>query len=188
MHDILEGSLQYEVKELLKYLVKEKGLTIDTLNTRIELFPYVHPDKNNKPSPISADTLKCNHHSLKQTGKLFTCTCMSILYVCMYLMYIVYYIHIHVASKMWCLGRLLPLIIGDLVPEGDEKWELFLQLLTIVDYVFAPKTTSEVVAYVRLLIQYHHTKFTSLYPDCSVLPKMHYMVHIPSWMERYESC
>ena len=98
-------------------------------------------------------------------------------------MYIVYYIH--TASKMWCLGRLLPLIIGDLVPEGDEKWELFLQLLTIIDYVFAPKTTSEVVAYVRLLIKYHHTKFTLLYPDCSILPKMHYMVHIPSWMERY---
>ena len=73
MHDILEGSLQYEVKELLKYLMKEKGLTVDTLNTRIELFPYVHPDKDNKPSPISLDTLKCSHHSLKQTGTLLTC-------------------------------------------------------------------------------------------------------------------
>ena len=62
----------------------------------------------------------------------------------------------HVASKMWCLGRLLPLIIGDLVPEDDEKWELFLQL-TIIDYVFAPKTTSKVVAYVRLLmVEWEH--------------------------------
>ena len=86
---------------------------------------------------------------------------------------------------MLCLGRLLPLIIGDLVPEGDEKWELFLQLLTIIDYVFAPKTTSDIVAHVRMLINYHHTKFTLLYPECSIIPKLHYMVHIPSWMERY---
>ena len=70
MHDILEGSLRYEVKELLKYLMKDKGLGVDILNTRIELFPYVHLDKDNKPSPISSDTLKCGHNSLKQTGRL----------------------------------------------------------------------------------------------------------------------
>ena len=99
---------------------------------------------------------------------MYICTCT----------YIHNYICFFTAAKMWCLARLLPLIIGDVVPEDDERWKLFLQLLTIIDYVFAPKTTSEIVAYVRVLIQYHHTKFTLLYPDCSVIPKMHYMVHI----------
>ena len=89
-----------------------------------------------------------------------------------------------VHTKMWCLGRLLPLIIGDLVPEGDKKWELILQVFTINDYMFAPKTTSDIVAHVRLL-KYHHTKLTLLYPECLVIPKLHYMVHIPLWMERY---
>ena len=74
MHDILEGVLQYEVKELLKYLIKEKCFTLDTLNTRIELFPYVQPEKNNKPIPISSETLKSSHHNLKQTG-VFLCVC-----------------------------------------------------------------------------------------------------------------
>ena len=93
-------------------------------------------------------------------------------------------VHCDVASKMWCLGRLLPLMIGDLVSEDDETWELFLLLLTIMDYVFAPKASGDSVAYVRMLINDHHAKFRELYPECSVIPKMHYMVHIPSWMER----
>ncbi len=86
---------------------------------------------------------------------------------------------------MWCLARYLPLIIGDLVPEDDEKWNLFLMLLTIVDYVFAPRTTPDVIAYVRFLINQHHTEFRRLYPDCVMIPKQHYMVHIPEWMERW---
>ena len=39
---------------------------------------------------------------------------------------------------MWCLGRLLPVMLGECVPKEDEKWECFLLLLTIVDYIFAP--------------------------------------------------
>ena len=39
MHDILEVSLQYEVKELLKYLVRDKELiTLDNFNRKILLF------------------------------------------------------------------------------------------------------------------------------------------------------
>ena len=58
-------------------------------------------------------------------------------------------------------------------------------LLTIIDYVFAPRASLDDVAYVRLLIRDHHTKFKLLYPDSPIIPKMHYMVHIPVWMERY---
>ena len=75
-------------------------------------------------------------------------------------------------------------MIANLIPEDDQRWELFLLLLTIVDYVFAPRTSLDVVAYVRVLINDHHTKFCQLYPECTITPKMHYMIHIPVWMER----
>ena len=75
-------------------------------------------------------------------------------------------------------------MIGNRVPEDDSKWELFLDLLTILDYVFAPSTNLDIVAYVRLLIGYHLTRFRELYPDCTIIPKQHYMIHIPEWMER----
>ena len=71
------------------------------------------------------------------------------------------------------------------MPENDDKWKLFLHFLSILDYVFAPTTNSDIIAYVRVLIGQHLTRFRELYPDCSILPKQHYMVHIPQWMEKY---
>ena len=77
-------------------------------------------------------------------------------------------------------------MIGEYIPEGNEKWQLFLTMLTIIDYVFAPKTTSDIVAYERTLINDYLTEFKRLYPDCNIIPKQHYMVHIPEWIERYK--
>ena len=56
MHDILEGSLQYEVEELLKYFVNTKNyFTLDELNNKINEFPYVLTNKatNNCPNCAS---------------------------------------------------------------------------------------------------------------------------------------
>ena len=47
---------------------------------------------------------------------------------------------VSLASQMWLLGRILPLIIGEHVPEDDERWMLFLRLMVIVNILFAPST------------------------------------------------
>jgi hypothetical protein len=39
------------------------------------------------------------------------------------------------ASQMWCLGRYLPIIIGDVIPEGYMYWEYYLTHLDIMDEV-----------------------------------------------------
>ena len=46
--------------------------------------------------------------------------------------------YIHIAAQMWCLARMLPLIMGDLIPENDTYWDNFLQLLKFEEIVFAP--------------------------------------------------
>ncbi len=66
MHDILDGALQYEIKELLKSLVSRKFLNLEDLNQRIELFPYDPCDSVNKPSPIN--NLSSSDHHLRQSG------------------------------------------------------------------------------------------------------------------------
>ena len=38
----------------------------------------------------------------------------------------------YTASQMWCLGRMLPFLIGDKIPEEDEHWEHYLLLLSIL--------------------------------------------------------
>lgn len=56
------------------------------------------------------------------------------------------------ASQAWCLGRFLPLLVGDLVPEGDDKWANYLDLLTILDYIFAPITTQDKCEYLKMML------------------------------------
>ena len=85
---------------------------------------------------------------------------------------------------MWLLARILPILIGDCVDEDDGHWQLYLQLMEIVDILFCPKTTHDHAAYVASLINDHHTIFLELYPGHSIIPKLHFMVHMPKFMIR----
>ncbi len=72
MHDILEGSAQYEVKELLKYLRANENIpvTVEYINDQIQHFPYAPPDIRDKPSAISDVFYRSSNHSLKQKGMI----------------------------------------------------------------------------------------------------------------------
>ena len=83
---------------------------------------------------------------------------------------------------MWLLARILPLVIGDMVPEDDERWLNFLKMMEIVDILFSPRVTEDDAAYLAALISDHHEEFVRLYPEWSVIPKMHFMVHMPRLM------
>ena len=86
---------------------------------------------------------------------------------------------------MWCLGRLLPLMIAVDIPLHDQHWECFLLMMTIVDYVFAPVTSSDLLDYIREVIETHHHLFKELHPTSSFIPKLHYIIHIPDWIAKY---
>ena len=74
---------------------------------------------------------------------------------------------------------LLPLIIGDKIPEDNTKWECYLLLLEVIKMCTAKVTSAEARDYVKALIEYHHRLFKLCYPTSSFTPKMHYMVHFP---------
>ena len=68
------------------------------------------------------------------------------------------------------------------MPEDDERWSNFLRMLDIVDILFCPRITEDDAAYRASLISDHHKEFCYLYPSWSVIPKMHFMVHMPRLM------
>ena len=68
MHDVLEGILPLETKELLKHHIGAHTFSLADLNDAIQKFPYAASDARNKPAPISSKTLSSNDHALKQTG------------------------------------------------------------------------------------------------------------------------
>ena len=53
-----------------------------------------------------------------------------------------------------------------------------------MEYTFAPVITTDKLDYLQMLIQDFLIEFTQLYPDRPLTPKMHYLVHMPSWMKR----
>ena len=75
-------------------------------------------------------------------------------------------------------------MIGENIPEDNEYWNNYLLLLEILDYVFAPTISPDCIAHLKVLINDHHQTFKQLYPDCSITPKMHYMVHYPEFIEK----
>ena len=89
------------------------------------------------------------------------------------------------ASQMWCLAQLLPIIIGEMVPVDDEHWQNFLDLLVIIDYVFAPVISLDSAAFLHDAICSHHEQFCRLCFGRSIKPKLHYMIHIPEWILKW---
>ena len=116
--------------------------------------------------------------------------------MCMYACVLCYFDHLHEmlfhhlmfiyisATQMWCFDRFLPLMIGQKIPEDDDSWINFLLLRDIMDYILAPVLGPDCVGYLKSQIKDHHESFKVLYPGCSIIPKMHYLIHYPECVER----
>lgn len=155
MHDVLEGVGPYEVKLVLSSLIEQKHLTLEKLNYRITSFDYGFCDKSNKPSVISKSDLRNLEGSMRQS-----------------------------ASQMWCLLRLLPTMIGDLIPQGNKHWELLLLLLLCMEFIFSPSLTVSATLYLSKIIEEHHSLFLELYPHLHLRPKHHFMLHYPGVIQK----
>ena len=70
---------------------------------------------------------------------------------------------------MWCLLRLLPLMIGYMVPENDKKWEVLLQLREIVEYIFSPSLTESSTYVLDWLVEMHHENFLAVRHDFVII-------------------
>jgi len=55
---------------------------------------------------------------------LFTSIYVAVNRPIFYIYCIIYSIYT-IALKMWCLRKLLPIMIGEHVPVGDQKWNLY---------------------------------------------------------------
>ncbi len=157
MHDLLEGVIPYEMKLLLQYLVEKKYITARTLNQRLKSFNFGYSELSDKPSDLDENIFKGNNDKkIRQS-----------------------------ASKMWLLAIYLPLLIGDLVPQDCEQWELFSLLLKITSIAASWVIDRETVAYLSVIVEEHHYMFKKLYPHFTIIPKMHYMLHYSKQIQAF---
>ena len=152
MHDLLEGVLPLEMKLTVRSLIDQGCFTLDELNSRISSFGYGQVDKKNKPSSISQSAI--NNPGGPSGQK---------------------------AAQMMCLAKYLPLIIGDLVEEGSDVWEVFLMLLHVDIYkvVMARSISISATYSLKHFIHDHHSLFLQVYPDRHFTPKQHFILHYP---------
>lgn len=154
MHVFLEGILGYEIKFLFKYLFDTRLLTLNDLNQNIDCFSYGYSETNDKPAPIKEIDLE-----LKSSSNLGQS-----------------------ASQMWLFAQILPFILADKVHGDDPHWKHFLSVLEIMGICFAHKVTLNSVINLKRLVQDHLTSFKNVYPNARILPKQHYLVHLPTQM------
>ncbi len=91
------------------------------------------------------------------------------------------------AVKIHCLFKLLPLIIGDKIPIGNEYWHLILILAEIVDIIYSNDISLSLIAQLDWLIQEHHQLFKDLFPNITMKPKHHNLVHYPNALRQLGS-
>lgn len=175
MHVLLEGVIPYELSLMLAcFVVDEKYFTTDMLNDRIESFTYSAQEARDKPSTIKIQSLTSRSTSLSQSCEFeFPCCC------CYRKSFY------HIAAQMWILAINIPLLIGDKVPHGNQKWECFLVLLDILQFCTSRVTSSAQAGILEALVQEHHKLFIHCYPSSSITPKMHFMVHFPRQILRW---
>lgn len=85
------------------------------------------------------------------------------------------------ASEMLFFVRHFGLMIGDLVPEIEEIWQLYICLVQILDIITAPFVDTNLSTYLATLIAEHHELYCIL-SNKTLKPKYHNMVHYPRIM------
>lgn len=89
------------------------------------------------------------------------------------------------AHENWNLIRLLPFLVGNLIPEGELAWQVILDLKEIVELVVAPVHTDETIAHLDVKVSEHRQRLLELNPDGKILPKHHYLEHYPHLIRCY---
>ncbi len=83
------------------------------------------------------------------------------------------------AHENWSLLRLLPLLIGHLVPPDEPSWQVILDLKDIVELVVAPVHTTQSIAFLEAKICDHRARLREVFPGLNLLPKHHFVEHYP---------
>lgn len=150
MHDVLEGICRYEIAYILDdFINKKKYFTLNHINNRIKYFRIAQTDLGS-----TIPLLKSEQISKK---KLIIIS----------------------ASEMLALCYYLGILIGDLVPEGDKCWDLYILLHQILQILLDTIFSTDTLSHLTVLIQEHHELFCELF-ETPLKPKHHFLLHYPT--------
>lgn len=153
MHTIAEGVLQYEVRYILLFYIRNKYFTLDQLNAVITAHAYGYSETSDKPSPLHASVF-----TSKEAYKLK-----------------------YNAAQARLFLRMLPFFLNSLIELDidDGVYMLLVNLIKIVQIIYSPTISSQTIKVLENDIETHLKDFKIIFPDVNITPKQHYLVHIP---------
>lgn len=111
MHDIFEGWGSLELRLILRqFIFNDKFFTLSFLNGSLKSFSYGFCDMKNKPTTLTKEQINRPGGATGQS-----------------------------AAQIWCLIRILPLLIGNKIPADNNYWHLYFLILKILDIVMASR-------------------------------------------------
>lgn len=147
MHTLFEGALSRAVKHIIIHCVSGlKNMTLAWLNSALSDFDYGFSEKSDKPSPIK-------EAHLDKDGNLHQSS-----------------------AQLWTLAVILPLIVGQYVPEDDEHWENYSQILEITRITHAPDIHKDSLPYLNDLTSSYLCGHLKLYGEFPA--KEHFLTHL----------
>lgn len=150
MHVLLEGIVLVELKEmLLNFIVVEKFFDLAWLNNQIDLYDYTYLECNSKPTLIDPV-------ALSKGGSISIS-----------------------ASACLTLLDILPFILSTKIPHDNPKLLNFILLIKIVFLSTSPYALEQSARELAEAIKVHHESFLREYPDVTLKPKFHFLIHFP---------
>lgn len=148
----LEGVIKYDVSKLLHIFINEKKYFNLSL-LNARLNGFPFDDNDKRNRPPSIEP---NH--LKQ----LTIS--------------------HSTSEIFCFLRILPLLIGDLIPENDPYFQILIKLRHILEIVFALKHHKDTYIILEIHIEEYLKLLVSL--NFHLRPKHHLLLHYATVMKK----
>lgn len=167
MHDVLEGILRYDMAHILNYLINIKKYF--SLDNVNKRIQLFKFSEVDIGNPIPQ--IKADHIKNKHI--------------------------VMSASEMLSFFSYFGILVGDLVPENDECWQLYINLHQILHILLSRVISKNTVQHLTYLIEEHHTLYCRLFSD-TLKPKHHILLHYPNfilsagpprylWSMRYEA-
>lgn len=76
-------------------------------------------------------------------------------------------------------------MIGHVIPEGDEAWEILMHLKDILELVISSHFTEELIHFLVCKISEHRELLQQTFPAFKLHPKHHFIEHYPQMIETF---
>lgn len=146
MHDLYEGVCRYDTVRILNNLIK-KHKFFDIKTLNWRITCFDHGSSYGENKPPLINDSALSKNSL-----------------------------ITSASEMRTFIAHLGFYVGDLIPEGNDTWDLYLSLRKIIRIVSSSSLTAEMITDLQKYVSDHNSLFIKLFNE-TLKPKFHFLLH-----------